>query len=288
MAQYSVVQYLPNPLAEERLNIGVVVFDESSVFVRFISSWTRLRRFGSEDIQFLKSIAADLQRRSKSLAPLGGIEASDVSVEELQSMLGRWSHSVQFTKPRGSIRSVPALLDELENRFLVSGDKHAVAFHRDRDEARAVVRRAVRSALVKLTEESKADHLMRGRASLEGEHDTHQFDMVVANGRPYFAAQALSFEVPNFAQLKKSVDAIAWNLDDVLRLHPNIPLAVVALLPKQSDPQFGKNFDLLHRARRIYEGIGASLVDEEQAVTWASLSAQNTMDPDDLPLLKVG
>lgn len=58
--------------------------------------------------------------------------------------------------------------------------------------------------------------LLRKRYTLEGSLDRHHFDVVVGNGIPYFAAQALSFEFPDLTTLKKTMDATAWTVADVL------------------------------------------------------------------------
>ena len=41
---YSVVQYVPNPMSGERVNVGVIAFDGHAVRTRFLRNWTRARR----------------------------------------------------------------------------------------------------------------------------------------------------------------------------------------------------------------------------------------------------
>jgi len=50
VSRYSIVQYVPNPIADQRINIGVLAFDDNRVCVRFLSNWERVKRFGMEDI----------------------------------------------------------------------------------------------------------------------------------------------------------------------------------------------------------------------------------------------
>jgi Protein of unknown function (DUF3037) len=51
VSRYSVIRYVPNPSADERINIGVLVSDEQEVRVRFLQNWERVRCFGmSENI----------------------------------------------------------------------------------------------------------------------------------------------------------------------------------------------------------------------------------------------
>ena len=56
VSRYSIIQYVPNPIADERINIGVVAFNEDAVRTHFLSNWERVRYFGMEDTEFLKKL----------------------------------------------------------------------------------------------------------------------------------------------------------------------------------------------------------------------------------------
>ena len=60
-AFYSVIQFVPDPVADERINAGVVVFDGEKVRAHFIDNWGRLQRFGNKDVGFLKQFARELR-----------------------------------------------------------------------------------------------------------------------------------------------------------------------------------------------------------------------------------
>lgn len=53
-SRYSIVQYVPNPITDEWINIGVVAFDDNDVRVQFVNNWGRVQAFGREDINFLR------------------------------------------------------------------------------------------------------------------------------------------------------------------------------------------------------------------------------------------
>lgn len=54
VSRYSVIQYVPDAIANERINIGVLVFDEQVVRVKFLSKWNRVVHFApNSDISFL-------------------------------------------------------------------------------------------------------------------------------------------------------------------------------------------------------------------------------------------
>lgn len=62
VSRYSIIQYVPDAIANERINIGVLAFDDQVVRVKFLAKWNRVVHFApSADISFLKAITAQLQ-----------------------------------------------------------------------------------------------------------------------------------------------------------------------------------------------------------------------------------
>ena len=47
------------PLAEEKMNFGVVVWDERGASVRFLQNWSRLRRFAGGRLALVKEFARE-------------------------------------------------------------------------------------------------------------------------------------------------------------------------------------------------------------------------------------
>lgn len=43
--QYRLIQYTPDPAAEERINIGVVAYEHPKVFLKLTKNWKRVERF---------------------------------------------------------------------------------------------------------------------------------------------------------------------------------------------------------------------------------------------------
>ena len=60
-SRYSVIQYVPDPIADERINIGLVIFDDEQVKAVFLKQWDRVRCFAMEDIQFLRLFEEQMQ-----------------------------------------------------------------------------------------------------------------------------------------------------------------------------------------------------------------------------------
>src|SRR6266849_536474 len=59
---YSVIRYVPDPRREEFVNVGLIVAAEDNSFAdcRFTPDWRRARRFGVENLAFLKEIEKQL------------------------------------------------------------------------------------------------------------------------------------------------------------------------------------------------------------------------------------
>jgi hypothetical protein len=94
------------PLAGERMNFGVITWDDQHVYSNFISDWTRARSFGGKDIGFLKDFATHL-------SDLTGIERNnyqEFSPERIGDLINDWNDSIQFTAPRGSTHSLDIAL----------------------------------------------------------------------------------------------------------------------------------------------------------------------------------
>ncbi|NER25203.1 MAG: DUF3037 domain-containing protein [Symploca sp. SIO1C2] len=120
-SRYSIIQYVPNPIADERINIGVLVFDRHNVKVHFLSNWNRVSCFGSQaDIKTLKDFAHRMQESAEKGLLFPGDEPSDRPKHErlLEVSLG-WINSIQFTQPRGSLEPIDSLLDDVIQTYLL-------------------------------------------------------------------------------------------------------------------------------------------------------------------------
>lgn len=116
-SHYCIIQYVPNPIADERINIGAIVFDEHSVLTCFLQNWERVQSFGlAESIEFLKDFAAKMEAAAKD----GTLFLADATRHERMTKIARdWCNSIQFTEPRGSLLGVDELLADTVKDFLV-------------------------------------------------------------------------------------------------------------------------------------------------------------------------
>ena len=110
---------------------------------------------------------------------------------------------------------------------------------------------------------------MKTNEAVEGKHDTHNFDVVVANGKAYGAVQALSFEVQLTDYLRREVDSTAWSLDDVRRANRGLSLGVFVLPPKGKE-----NKEEFSRATKLFKSLGADVLTNEGMPSWAKKRAK--------------
>lgn len=225
-AHYSIIRYVPDPIADERINVGVVVLGDDGAQVRFLQRWERVREFAEGDVKFLKAFARDMQDRQLMLGEMH----QAWTLEQLKTYAAEWRHSIQFSEPHASLKPAAELMEEVARRFLV--DSAAIAYaYRTRSGAVALAKQVVRGVLRERVGNVQARELLKTRYELAGARASHHFDVVAANGHPIFAAQALSLEVPDARSVEKDINAAGWSLQDVQHREPNFPMAILALMP---------------------------------------------------------
>src|SRR2546422_6558376 len=191
---YTVVQYVPDPIADERLNIGVIAISGDRARARFLANWARAERFGNASVNALRDFARQVDEAALPNLALHGLGGRmELSEAKLQAMARRWVNSIQFTTPRTSLLEPDDAIDTLAQRFL---HEHvpAVREFRDRRAAAAVAVRSIRHALAnRIGGRGRGRELVRRRHPLAGHLDTHRLDAVVGNGRALLAAHGISF-----------------------------------------------------------------------------------------------
>lgn len=265
-AYYSVVQFVPDPIADERMNIGVIVTGDGHVRSRFLSDWEKAHRFAGTDINFLKEFAKQI---SRSEPPqnwmLDGQTVGRVDAETLKRMASGWINSIQITEPRASLEEPAKLLTEVSARFL-RVPARAGRSYRDRSQAASFAVRHIREVLTERSIDLAHKYLKR-HYDIIGKVDEHQFDVGVANGRVLFAAHGLSFEVQDTKELEREFESVVWAFDDVKNRDPGMELAVVAFPPKGPS----KVYD---RAQRVFSRLNVPVLIEEEVDMWAREKAR--------------
>src|SRR5262245_34649658 len=106
---YSVIRYVPDPVADEAINVGVVAFQGSTVVLRWTSDWWRARQLANRDPVALKEVAADLYKQADS---------GKLTESAIRRYADTWHNEIQWTSPRASARPVEDLANEVAALYL--------------------------------------------------------------------------------------------------------------------------------------------------------------------------
>ena len=266
-SKYSVIRYVPDPLTDERINIGVVAYDDHRVAVRFVQRWNRVQHFAGRDVAFLRELARDMQDAvgEERLLAVGGGPAT-LHGSAVERIASKWINCVQLSEPRASLAPVDQVLNEMTALFLAEGHERLREF-RDHRYARWYLKRGFKRALQERLEEAQVEALLNSNL-VQGSHQVHSFDVVIGNGTTYAAGSGLSFEAPEATKkLQMAADALAWSIDDVKQRAQALPLAVVMLPPVTAATEPRRLFT---DATRIYRELGADVVAPDEVKAWAS------------------
>ena len=267
-AYYTIAQYVPDPTADERMNIGIIAWDDARVCSNFVKDFSRARAFGGKNIGFLKEFAeyvGDLTKESSK-------DYREFSPSNITKLIYGWTNSIQFTEPRGSTKSVSELAAELPARFLPIHETLQVA--KVSLTRSAAVKAAYQCVFdtVKARAPREVRHLVRKNQPLTGKFNRHAFDIALVNGSPFAAVNALSLGLVNRGHLQREIDATAWIFDDVRMYTPELPLAVYIV--RYQDDQ-----DLYDRTARTFRGLKSNVITSDDALSkWADTQVKQKID----------
>ncbi|MBD2482915.1 DUF3037 domain-containing protein [Planktothrix sp. FACHB-1365] len=290
VSRYSIIQYVPNPIADERINIGVVAFTDLEVRVQFLANWKRVRNFGMENINFLTNFAERMKETASRGLVFPGDEESEIPKHERLTKIARgWMNSIQFTEPRPSLAPVDKLLQDIVEDFLVEPHNSLINRDksykdipinssipslykpkpRDRQQAARVATSSVKEAFKNwLGQENQEQFktLIKQKYELYGKREKFKFDVAVANGNPYLLAQGLSFEIN---PPENSLQALSWSIENVKKYNEDLPIAVITLPPKEEDsPDYLERKNIYEQSTENYLYLGADVLQEHQVPDW--------------------
>ena len=282
LTYYTIVQYVPDPVADERINVGVIVFGDGQIRSRFLRNWDRVSRFAlHEDISDVRDFATWVQEsvlseRSEMTVTLPGISPMRrLDDESIRQIADNWSHSIQLTSPQPSLENPEVLLTRLAQSHLREPVGRPRAF-RDRQSAARIAVHAVRSAISERVGATLASSVVRSGYEVSGEVvQSLRVDLAVVNGRFWLASQALSFETYDISELDKQIRDAVLTLGDIGRRRGDIQLGIVTLPPRPDQKNYQRANDRFRELPVMCHQIGASLVREEEVKEWATDLAQN-------------
>lgn len=250
---YSVVQYVPDPSTDERINIGLLAIGDGRVRSRFVKDWRRVRQFAGSSVSFLPDVVASIQR---------------VSEADVRSYVVDWKNTVQLTPLRASTLHPEELLDQLAPQLLrglsaPTPRPHGHAY------AVKVTRRAIKKAVSATLGHQAALKLIREDEPIRGKHMEHHLDLALRNGNLLTGVFAISFRVQE-PSLESQLRAKLYSLRDVHQRHPQLNLAVAALLPNTAAGrrEYGQASEAIAAEK-------ARLVPETELPKWANEVAKN-------------
>lgn len=267
VTRYSVIQFSPNAVSGERINIGVIAYTESESKVAFLSNWRRVRVFSGGEVEFLKEFADEMKALVSKQLPLPAFPGpANIESPSLVDAAASWQNSITFTPPRASVRDVQDLIPRLSKEFLTQPSTRDREY-RDRRSAASIAKSSLHKALEEREGKENVDKYLHSQREVLGKFGPHVFDAVVANGTPRIAAQGISFELPAASQLDQLVDAVAFQVFDVMEANPKLHIAILALPPIARAGSHSRN--AFSRATRTYKGLRAEVVLEQDADEWA-------------------
>jgi len=266
--RFSIVRYVPDPIRDERLNVGVVAVVGDVVTARFLlpGQATRLKRLrGGGDFRFLAALQKRINRAAEEGQLWFDLESAAWTPKTLETAVSEWGGVIQFSPLRGgATEGSESPLDALFERYVVV--PKVVPAKQDRRVLRARVGRTLRRVISQKYPRRDPSRWVRRDHYVVGRLEDHQFDYVIGNGKPLHLVQTFSFDVDASDPLRREIDATAWAITDLHR-HIRVPVSVVTVGQKQHE--------LVDIAISVFNSLGADFVDESMYSAWASrLSAR--------------
>lgn len=260
--KYTVVQFVPDPIADERINIGIIAWNGENIRSLFLKDWRRVKKLAGEDFAFAKAFAEEMQEKVHAQESL--LASDRISPERLEFMISEWSHSIQFSDVRGSLEESPVkLLSSLGRQFL----KVEVPMQRGHDK-RWAASNAYNWVLYAL--ESKVDkaaqHIKRNEKIIKGNIEDHAFDIILLNSKPVAAAEAISFRVSE-QTIGNTLRGIYWDLDDIKKYNPHLDVVIYAIPPKKKNDIYK---DAVSKIKKLNADV---LTKEDEVSDWARQQA---------------
>lgn len=110
LCRYAVIRFTPDIIANERINIGVIVYDiekDDDIRIRFLTKWDRVQAFANKDIQWL-------------LDYVGRIQATKWTQADIAALLSANGYASVYVEGwGGSLESADKLFEWACNKFLM-------------------------------------------------------------------------------------------------------------------------------------------------------------------------
>lgn len=250
-ARYTIVRIVPNSLAEEFVNVGLIAWDDGELCGRFLTSWTRAERFAGGPIE-------------PSVRPLvEAVRSGRVSPSEIEQIVAKWAGFVQLAPVRVAALGARQFVERFAAKFLFESTAFEATEQSSKmrliqwaeAEVRAALGASVGTARALTTERFKR---------LPGQVDGHVFDLVVRARQPVLAVATLAHE-PKGRGLLELAEGLALRILDVRQCTERAP------------PKFGVLFSEALRAhpksvkaKQYIERASASVLEPDGFRSWVT------------------
>jgi hypothetical protein len=251
---YSILQYVADPVRDERVNIGVFAFDQSRC--RFVNTddWSRLRCLaGAQSVPAVKDAVRELRRWDE---------------KEVRTFADRPFGNFNLTQPSASLLSPEELLLFISQRVLPTQAAKRVNY-RVKSAVVQVIRRQFRDRLKDRFGPGGVTLLRdKGRLIYSTKVPVNP-DVVIGNGEVQSVVQALSFQEQDENKVQRDVSATGFIIRSIREAQGSIaavPIGVVVVPPKDGSGEMSRYYD---RAMAEFTDRKAHLLDESELGDWA-------------------
>lgn len=237
LSKYMIVQFVPDPITGERINIGVIAFDDQSIECRFLNNWNRVKCFAGGDFEFLKDFAETTEKSLAGTSPLDlGLDKDlgqgrAFTPELLARMSSEWAGSIQLTPPKLSPRPRQVVLDWAASRLLTDSKSPRIMRHIADGEMRNRILKIVQHQAKNILLPDMAATLLHTDYLWKGNLEEHTFKAALANGKNLAGFDAISMDNPTRGIVQAS--RLKWALSDIRKRDKETPLVVTIFPPKE-------------------------------------------------------
>lgn len=278
---FSVVQCVPNPISGERMNVGVIAFDDRRMLTKFTNNWKRLNCIGIADPQFIRDFAENLSSANNQFLPtqqrlMAPFGAKEFTADLVARASREWGNAIQLTTPRASTLAIEDLLEEAVEIYLRVGlrvdSSNDRAGRRTKTSVISAAESVLHQAVANRFGERTATRLITKDVKLQGREFPHRPDFGLKGALLYWVGYGISFEIQDWSELDTQVRKLLFNITDIHNRtsinYEAMPLSVLAVAPDNADDQYLELYESLSKAAKQN---GAEFIDEDKnsLVTWA-------------------
>lgn len=274
--EYWVIRYVPDPIRDERVNIGVLAGQDADWAIRRVSNLQRASRLGGtarSTTDFLNRIESSISTNLDQIDSLleEGSDARALSRDRVENMRPRLNSIVQLSAPRRVVADTADDAADLAFELMVVDAEHHV---NPRSRTKIVSR--IRHAFE--VDPSLRQHVLTTHRLLLGESSSpSSVDLAIKNGVTKQITQAWTFDAKDLVRVENQMLAWTYRMarvrDDGGQLAPRDPRRKARIgVPSDVDinavylpPKSSEGTKLLETALEGWSKLGIDSVPVDRA-----------------------